>query len=105
MRQVIGEAAPDDFSAKEYLLSLPREFSTYRVHISADPMAWGGVTFEQADRAAHRLAEMCKDQFPGIETVISMSPNTFPQGGESAEVLEQIDNWLSDNSLEALQGG
>lgn len=104
VRQVVGEAASDEFNAKDYLLSMPQEYSGYKVHISADPMAWGGGTWEQADRAAHRLAEMAKAQFPGIQTDISLGPNTFPSMGEDAVVMEWIDNWLSDNSVIALNG-
>ena len=104
VRQVIGEATPDEFSPKDYLLSMPQAFSEYKVHISADPMAWGGCSWEQADRAAHRLAEMAKVQFPGIQTDISLGPNTFPSAGLDAEVMERIDNWLNDSSVDAFRG-
>jgi hypothetical protein len=107
VRQVIGEAAtPDGFSAKDYLLSLPQEYDGYKVHISADPMAWGGgrVTPDRALLAAHRMAEMAKAQFPGIQTDISLGPNTFPSAGLDAEVMEQIDKWLNDTAIDLNDG-
>lgn len=107
VRQVIGEAVPsDEFDAKEYLLSMPQEYSDYKIHISADPMAWGvgRVTFEWAERAARRMAEMAKAQFPGIKTDISMGPNTFPSAGLDAEVMERIDSWLNDTTVDLNDG-
>lgn len=103
VRQVIGEAAtPDEFSAKDYLLSLPQEYSGYTIHVSADPMFWGGCRREVAERAAHRLAEMAKEQFPGIETRISLEPNTYPSRGIDADVMERMDSWITDNATDAL---
>jgi len=105
VRQVIGETGSDEFSAKDYLLSLPQEYSDYKIHISADPMAWGGcTTLNNAFRAAKRLAELAKARFPGIQTDISMGPNTFPSAGLDAEVMEQIDDWLSDTAVDLNDG-
>jgi len=107
VRQVIGEAAtPDEFNAKDYLLSMPQHYSGYRVHISADPMAWSGAANTgDMDRCllyAKKLAEMLKDQFPGIQTDISLGPNTFPSMGLDASVMEWIDSWTNDHFVEAV---
>lgn len=96
--RVLGEAAePDDFSAKDYLLSMPQEFSGYAIHISANTEEWGVGTQEQADQVAHRLAEMAKAEFPGIQTDVSLGPNTFISMGKDVAVMEQIDAWLTDH--------
>lgn len=106
VRQVIGEAAtPDEFDAKEYLLSLPQEYSGYSVHISADPVFWdagAGVDWDRCLLYARKLAEMVKDQFPGIATDISLNPNTFPSRGLDPNVMEWIDNWLNDHFVDAI---
>lgn len=98
MRKSLDE--PD----KQSLLALLPEYSGYRIHISANPLTWGGVSTEQADRAAHRLAKMAEAQFTGVHINISVAPNTYPFSGQDASVLERIDNWLFDNGLDALTG-
>jgi len=104
VQRVIGEAA-DEFDAKDYLLSMPQEYHDYRIHISADSTGhWNGETdWGRCLLYAKKLAEMAKAQFPGIETDISLGPNTFPSKGEDATKMEWIDSWLSDNFVEAIR--
>jgi len=102
VRKVIGEGA-DDFDAKQYLMSMPQEYDGYKVHISADPMFWNEASWEQCLLYAKKMAEMLTYQFPGIETDVSLNPNTFPSGGEDAEVLELIDSWINDHFVEAIR--
>jgi hypothetical protein len=102
--QVIGEAAaPDEFDAKKYLLSLPQEYSGYRFSISTDPEAW--LTDASSERCllyAQKLAEMAKEQFLGMETVLSRGSSTFACRGKDANVMEWLDSWLMDNTYEAM---
>ena len=104
VRQIVGEAAEDEFSAKDYLLSLPQEYNGYMLHISADPMAWEArAGMDRCLFYAQKLALMAKDQFPGIETEISLNPNTFPSRGIDSTVMEMLDDWLNDHFIEAIQ--
>lgn len=92
----------DEVSFKRYLLSLPREYAAYRVHISNDPAVWGVHPLHRVNDAARRLGEMVQAEFPGIEVCFSGVSAVYMAKGSDAEVMEQLTDWLVEHMVEAL---
>jgi len=75
------------------------DFSRYTVPISDGPSYYGSdCTQADADRIAASLTTLIEGQFPGVKVVTS----GLRISGPDQEVIDEINNWISDNWTAAL---
>lgn len=78
-------------------------YSEYTARLSSDPSYYGdGVTTERAAEIANAIADMIRNEFPGIEVNTQYTIGPAATTGPDAETAREIDSWISENWTSAL---
>jgi len=81
-----------------------KNYSEYAVKLISDPVYYGSeCTQDDAEKIVEKLSRMIQREFPGVDV------STWQEGAESSattgpdsEVVDEINQWISDNWTAAL---